>query len=80
MNALLSMGNLKENVVTCPLHAAKFDVTMGKKVAEPKLTAPMEPIPQTWQKLWRELANLCPLSRHMIRIAMTLKLKKIVLE
>jgi nitrite reductase/ring-hydroxylating ferredoxin subunit len=50
MNAPLSMGNLKENVVTCPLHAAKFDVTTGKKVAEPKLIAPTEPLPQTWQK------------------------------
>ena len=50
MNAPLSMGNLKENVVTCPLHVAKFDVTTGEKVAEPKLIAPTEPLPQTWQK------------------------------
>ena len=31
-NALLSMGNICENIVTCPLHTAQFDVTTGKKV------------------------------------------------
>jgi nitrite reductase/ring-hydroxylating ferredoxin subunit len=32
MNARLSRGNINQNIVTCPLHAAKFDVTSGKKI------------------------------------------------
>ena len=40
MNALLSMGNLKGNFVTCPFHGARFDVTNGKKVSEPILAPP----------------------------------------
>ena len=52
MNALLSMGNLTGNIVTCPFHGAKFDVTSGKKLSEPVLTPSqeMEPLPKTWQK------------------------------
>jgi nitrite reductase/ring-hydroxylating ferredoxin subunit len=52
MNARLSRGNINQNVVTCPFHAAKFDVTSGKKIGEPVLEIPpgMEPLPPTWQK------------------------------
>ncbi len=35
-NAPLAKGSLEGNVVTCPLHAAKFDVTTGKNVAGPQ--------------------------------------------
>jgi nitrite reductase/ring-hydroxylating ferredoxin subunit len=52
MNALLSMGNLaNDNIVTCPFHGARFDITTGKKVKEPILTPSqeMEPLPKTWQ-------------------------------
>ena len=31
MNARLSRGNITQNTVTCPFHAAKFDITSGKK-------------------------------------------------
>jgi len=50
MNAILSMGNLTGNTVTCPFHGAKFDVTTGKKLTEPILTPPqeMEPLPTNW--------------------------------
>ena len=37
MNARLSSGGLKGNIVTCPQHAAQFDVITGKKRAEPTL-------------------------------------------
>jgi nitrite reductase/ring-hydroxylating ferredoxin subunit len=49
MNALLSMGNVTGNIVTCPFHGAKFDVTSGKKLSEPVLTPSqeMEPLPNT---------------------------------
>jgi nitrite reductase/ring-hydroxylating ferredoxin subunit len=52
MNARLSRGNINQNVVTCPFHAAKFDVTTGKKIGEPVLEIPpgMEPLPPKWQK------------------------------
>ncbi len=52
MNARLSNGNISQNIVTCPFHAAKFDITTGKKVGEPVLEIPpdMEPLPPKWQK------------------------------
>ena len=60
MNALLSMGNLTGNTVTCPFHGAKFDVTTGKKLTEPILTPPqeMEPLPTTWQKFFENVGQL----------------------
>jgi nitrite reductase/ring-hydroxylating ferredoxin subunit len=52
MNARLSRGNINQNIVTCPFHAAKFDITSGKKIGEPVLETPpgMEPLPPKWQK------------------------------
>jgi Ferredoxin subunits of nitrite reductase and ring-hydroxylating dioxygenases len=39
MNARLSMGRLQGTTVICPLHASQFDVTTGKNIREPVLTA-----------------------------------------
>jgi nitrite reductase/ring-hydroxylating ferredoxin subunit len=52
MNARLSNGNMNQNIVTCPFHSAKFDITTGKKVGEPILEIPpdMDPLPPKWQK------------------------------
>jgi nitrite reductase/ring-hydroxylating ferredoxin subunit len=36
-NADLSQGSLEGNVVTCPKHKSKFDVTTGKVISGPKL-------------------------------------------
>jgi nitrite reductase/ring-hydroxylating ferredoxin subunit len=60
MNALLSMGNLTGNTVTCPFHGSKFDAITGKKLTEPNLTPPpgMEPLPQTWQKSFEHVGQL----------------------
>lgn len=60
MNAPLSMGNLTANIVTCPFHGAKFDVTSGKKIAEPVLTPSqeMEPLPKMWQKFMDHAGQL----------------------
>jgi nitrite reductase/ring-hydroxylating ferredoxin subunit len=60
MNALLSMGNLTGNTVTCPFHGAKFDVATGTKLSEPILTPSqeMEPLPQTWQKFFENVGQL----------------------
>ncbi len=60
MNALLSMGNLTGNTVTCPFHGAKFDVLTGKKLTEPILTPSqgMEPLPQSWLKFFENVGQL----------------------
>ncbi len=36
-NAPLARGTLQGNIVTCPLHAAKFDVTSGLNLSGPQL-------------------------------------------
>ena len=60
MNAPLSMGNITGNIVICPFHGAKFDVTSGKKTAEPVLTPSqeMEPLPNMWQKFMNHAGEL----------------------
>jgi nitrite reductase/ring-hydroxylating ferredoxin subunit len=61
MNALLSMGNLaNDNIVTCPFHGARFDITTGKKVKDPVLTPSqeMEPLPKTGQKYLEHAGQL----------------------
>src|SRR5918992_4560642 len=64
MNALLSMGNVSnDNIVTCPFHGARFDVTNGKKVKEPVLSPSqeMEPLPKSWQKYLEHAGQLMSL-------------------
>jgi nitrite reductase/ring-hydroxylating ferredoxin subunit len=61
MNALLSMGNIsKDGIVTCPFHAARFEVTTGKKIKEPVLapSQQMEPLPKNWQKYLEHAGEL----------------------
>src|SRR5947209_20563779 len=59
MNALLSMGNLTGNTVTCPFHGSTFDAITGKKLTEPVLTPPegMEPLPQTCLKFFEHVGQ-----------------------
>src|SRR5918999_815619 len=61
MNAPLSMGTLNGKVVTCAAHGARFDVTTGKKVAEPMALDPSkfpEPIPEGLQKMFAHGAQI----------------------
>jgi nitrite reductase/ring-hydroxylating ferredoxin subunit len=61
MNAPLSMGNLNGKVVTCAMHGARFDVTTGKRVAEPMALDPSkfpEPIPESLQKMFAHSAQI----------------------
>jgi nitrite reductase/ring-hydroxylating ferredoxin subunit len=37
MSGDLSQGSLQGNVVTCPKHGAKFDITTGKVMSPPKV-------------------------------------------
>jgi nitrite reductase/ring-hydroxylating ferredoxin subunit len=56
-SALLSMGHIHDNIVTCPLHAAQFDDCTGKKVREPKLDAgpDVENLPDDWKGYLNEV-------------------------
>jgi len=60
MNALLSMSNLaNDNIVTCPFHGARFDITTTvKKFKDPDLTPSqeIELLPKAWQ-IYLELAG-----------------------
>ena len=61
MNASLSIGTLNGKVVTCPMHGARYDVTTGKKVAEPMALDPSkfpEPIPEGLQKMFAQAAQI----------------------
>jgi nitrite reductase/ring-hydroxylating ferredoxin subunit len=55
-NALLSMGSVNKNIVTCPLHAAQFDLTTGKKIREPDLY-PAEPSMDSLPDEWKDYAQ-----------------------
>ena len=61
MNAPLSIGTLNGKVVTCPMHGARYDVTTGKKVAEPMALDPSkfpELIPEGLQKVFAQAAQI----------------------
>jgi nitrite reductase/ring-hydroxylating ferredoxin subunit len=61
MNAPLSMGALNGKVVTCPMHGARYDVTTGKKGAEPMALDPSkfpEPLPESLQKMFAHSAQI----------------------
>jgi nitrite reductase/ring-hydroxylating ferredoxin subunit len=61
MNAPLSMGTLNGKVVTCAMHGARFDVTTGKKLAEPMAPDTSkfpEPIPESLQKMFARSAEI----------------------
>jgi nitrite reductase/ring-hydroxylating ferredoxin subunit len=36
-NAPLSIGHIQDSILTCPMHGARFDITTGKKVSDPKM-------------------------------------------
>ena len=60
-NAPLSMGTLNGKVVTCPMHGVRFDVTTGKKLAEPDALDPSnfpDPIPESLQKIFAHSAEI----------------------
>jgi nitrite reductase/ring-hydroxylating ferredoxin subunit len=50
-NAPLSMGHIQGNIVTCPMHGARFDITTGKKVSDPKMPSfNIDSLPANMQK------------------------------
>ena len=61
MNAPLSRGGLRGKIVTCPQHGAQFDVTTGKKQAEPTLGGnipDMDKLPQSFLKMIEHSAKI----------------------
>jgi nitrite reductase/ring-hydroxylating ferredoxin subunit len=50
-NARLSMGHIQDNIVTCPMHGARFAITTGKKVSDPKFpSTETDSLPENLQK------------------------------
>src|SRR5262245_19501749 len=50
-NAPLSMGHIQGKIVTCPMHGARFDITTGKKVSDPKFPSiETNSLPESLQK------------------------------
>jgi nitrite reductase/ring-hydroxylating ferredoxin subunit len=50
-NAPLSMGHIQGNIVTCPMHGARFDIATGKKVSDPKFPSiKTDSLPENLQK------------------------------
>jgi nitrite reductase/ring-hydroxylating ferredoxin subunit len=75
--ASLARGTLEGNVVTCPLHRAKFDVTTGRNVVGIQMGMPpelMQKIPQEvmvmFQKTGEILAEIeiKPLRRYKVEV------------
>jgi nitrite reductase/ring-hydroxylating ferredoxin subunit len=80
MDARLSNGNINQNIVTCPFHAAKFDITTGKKVGEPVLEIPpdMEPYLQSGKNIQKASAKRRHILKHKTRTHMKLLSKEIL--
>ena len=50
-NAPLSVGHIQDNMLTCPMHGARFDITTGKKVSDPKMPSfNIDSLPVNMQK------------------------------
>ncbi|MGB7788161.1 Rieske (2Fe-2S) protein [Methanoregula sp.] len=59
-NAPLSKGTLNENVITCPLHHAQFDVTTGKMISGMvELSLPgMDKLPKEFQDAMQAIGEM----------------------
>jgi nitrite reductase/ring-hydroxylating ferredoxin subunit len=58
-NAPLSMGHIQGNIVTCPMHGARFDITTGKKVSDPKFPSiETDSLPENLQKCMEYVGRL----------------------
>ena len=58
-NVPLSMGHLKDNVVTCPMHGARFDIKTGKRISDPTMPSiNTESLPSSLQKYMQHAGRL----------------------
>jgi nitrite reductase/ring-hydroxylating ferredoxin subunit len=74
--ASLSHGTLEGNIVTCPLHGAKFDVTTGQNVAGINFSMPAELV----QKLPPEMVQMFQRTGQIISEIEVLPLKTYKVE
>jgi nitrite reductase/ring-hydroxylating ferredoxin subunit len=48
---LFQWGHIQGNIVTCPMNGARFDITTGKKVSDPKFPSiETDSLPENLQK------------------------------
>jgi nitrite reductase/ring-hydroxylating ferredoxin subunit len=59
--ASLARGQLEGNVVTCPLHGAKFDVTTGRNVGGIQMAMPPELMQQMPQQVVMMFQKMAPI-------------------
>jgi nitrite reductase/ring-hydroxylating ferredoxin subunit len=53
------MGHIQGNIVTCPMHGARFDITTGKKVSDPKFPSlEIDSLPVNLQKYMEYVGRL----------------------
>ena len=58
-NAPLSMGHIQDNIVTCPMHGARFDITTGRKVSDPRMPSfNIDSLPVNMQKYLEHVGQL----------------------
>jgi nitrite reductase/ring-hydroxylating ferredoxin subunit len=58
-NAPLSMGHIQDSILTCPMHGARFDITTGKKVSDPKMPSfNIDSLPVNMQKYMEYVGQL----------------------
>jgi nitrite reductase/ring-hydroxylating ferredoxin subunit len=67
MNAPLSMGKLKGNIVECVLHHAQYDVTTGKNVRNPQMDG-LEGIILSATRLNKITANIKAYDRQSYKV------------
>ena len=58
-NIPLSMGHLKDNIITCPMHGARFDIKTGKKLSDPVFPSlDTDSLPSNFQKYMQYASQL----------------------
>jgi 3-phenylpropionate/trans-cinnamate dioxygenase ferredoxin subunit len=58
-NAPLSMGHLRDNVITCPMHGARFDIKTGKKISDPTMPSiKTDSLPSNLQKYIQHVGQI----------------------
>jgi nitrite reductase/ring-hydroxylating ferredoxin subunit len=65
MSARLSMGELHGNIIVCPLHSSRFDVTDGKTISRPiqESVQGIEKCPEETQKSMQSVAELVTIAK-----------------
>lgn len=79
-NVPLSMGHLKDNIITCPMHGARFDIKTRRCHVQLYPHYKLIPYHQICRNICSMQVNLCLVLKHTIRKNTKRKLKGIVLR